>query len=268
MADVEDFAMTLRARRSPLLSSFPVLCAFAATLLLAGASRTFAIDARLTAPAGSETELKSTLSIEVRALPAGLNQPVAKGAMLVEMDVSKLQKELDGQRKTLASAQEEKRRLAVQRGATSATPASNSRVDMSNAQAVADAQMAESNAISDLARLQSELATADLRAPAAGYVTRQLFAVGAKAKKRKPLVGFVEAQKTVLEATVPAAEAAPFAVGATLRVADAGNPAASFRGKVLSAAPEGEAVALRIQPLELPFLALGATGSVQLSVAQ
>jgi multidrug resistance efflux pump len=226
-----------------------------------------AVEARLVAPPGSETELKSTLSIEVRALPAPLNQPVAKGAVLVEMDVTKLQKELDGQRKTLSSAQEEKRRLTVQRGATSSTPASNSRVDMQNAQAVADAQMAESNAISDLARLQSELATANLRAPADGYPTRQLFAVGAKAKKRKPLTAFVEAQKTVLEATVPAPEAASFTVGAAVRVADAGNPARSFRAKVLSATPAGETVALRMQPVELPFLALDAPAAVTLSTA-
>ncbi len=239
----------------------------AVAALAAPAARAVAVDARLVAPPGSEAELKSTISLEVRALPAALNQPVAKGALLVQMDLTKLQKELEGEQKTLASAQEEKRRLAVQRGATSSSPASNSRVDMQNAQNVSDAQMAESNAISDIARLQSELATADLRAPEDGYVVRQLFAVGAKAKKRKPLVVFVEAKKAVLEATVPAAEAAPFAAGATVRVADAGNPARAFRGKVLAATPAGETVALRIQPLELPFLALDAAASVQLSAA-
>jgi multidrug resistance efflux pump len=224
-----------------------------------------AVEARLIAPAGSEIELKATQSLEVRALSAPLHQPVAKGAMLVEMDVTKLQKELDGQQKTLARAQAERRQLASERGATSSTPASNSRADMQNASAVNEAQMAEASAISDLARLQSELATADLRAPADGYLTRHLFAVGAKAKKRKPLAAFVEAQKTVLEATVPAPEAAAFTAGATVRVADAGNPAKSFRGKVLSVTAGGEAVALRIQPLELPFLALEAPAAVTLS---
>ncbi len=256
--------MTLRDRyslRFNLLSTAVVLA------LAASAGHAVTIDARLVAPAGSEVELKSTLSLEVQALPATLLQPVAKGAVLVEMDVTKVQKELDGQRKTLASAQEERRRLATQRGATSSTPASNSRVDMSNAQAVADAQMAESNAISDLARLQSELATANLRAPADGYVVKQLFAVGAKAKKRKPLVVFVEAQKAVLEAAVPAAEAVPFTAGATVLIQDAANPARAFRGKILSATPSGETVELRIQPLVLPFLALDATLQVTLSKA-
>jgi len=251
------------ATRSVRLTVLAVIAALASV----PAAQAATVDARLVAPAGSETELKATLSAEVRSLPAALGQPVEKGALLVEMDLSKLQKELEGERKNLASAQEEKRRLAVQRGATSSSPASNSRTDMSNAQAVADAQMAESNAISDLARLQSELATANLRAPGDGYVVRQLFAVGAKAKKRKPLLGFVEAQKTVLEAAIPAAEAGAFVPGASVRVADAANAARSFRAKVLSAAPAGETVALRLQPLELPFLALDTQASVQLATA-
>ena len=133
----------------------------AVAALAAPAAHAVAVDARLVAPPGSEAELKSTISLEVRALPAALNQPVAKGALLVQMDLTKLQKELEGEQKTLASAQEEKRRLAVQRGATSSSPASNSRVDMQNAQNVSDAQMAESNAISDIARLQKAGAADD-----------------------------------------------------------------------------------------------------------
>lgn len=249
------------ARRVPVSAA----CFVAFALLFVAAGRAVEVEARLIAPPGSESELKSTLSLEVRALPAAPAQPVAKGALLVEMDVTKLQKELDGQRKTLQSAQEEKRRLTVQRGATSSTPASNSRVDMSNAQAVADAQMAESIAISDLARLQSELATADLHAPADGYVVRHLFAVGAKAKKRKPLTVFVEAHKTALEATLPAAEAVPFPVGATVRVTSKENSAQSFRGKVVANTPAGESTTLRIQPVDLPFLALDATARVEIA---
>lgn len=246
---------------------FALMLAAAAVSFPATAVHAVAAEARLIAPPGSETELKSAVSLEVQALPAALLQPVAKGAVLVEMDVQKLQKELEGLRKDLTRAQEEKRELAVQRGATSSSPTSNSRTDMANAQAVSEAQMAESNALSDLARVQSELATADLRAPTDGFVVRQLFAVGAKAKKRKPLVAFVEVQKSVLEAVLPAAEAGPFAAGATIQITDAGNSARGFLGKVLSAAPAGETVALRIQPLELPFLALDAAASVNLSAA-
>lgn len=262
MGAAEVSIMRPRDRRT-----LPFALLLAAASFATAAVHAVTAEARLVAPPGSETELKSAVSLEVQALPAASLQPVAKGAILVEMDVKKLQKELEGLRRDLTRAQEEKRLLAVQRGATSSSPASNSRTDLANAQAVSEAQMAESNALSDLARVQSELATADLRAPADGFVARQLFAVGAKAKKRKPLVVFVEAQKTVLEAAVPAAEAGPFAVGASLHVTDAGNPARGFRARVLSAEPAGESVALRLQPLELPFLALDSPASVHLAAA-
>ncbi len=256
-------------------SSFQAVLLFAASAALPGGAPAFAaeaagaigIEVRLVAPAGSESELKSALTLPVRALPTAINQPARKGAVLVEMDVAKLQKELEGLRKDLTRAQNQKRELASSRGATSSSPASNSRADMQNASAVAEAQMAESNAISDLARVQTELATANLVAPADGYLRRNLFAVGATAKKRKPLATFVEAKQTVVETTVPAAAAATFSVGATVRIADAASSALGFRGKVLSATPEGEHVALRIQPLELPFLALDSTASASLSPA-
>lgn len=235
--------------------------------LAEGAAGAIGVEVRLTAPAGSEKELKATLSLPVRALPTAVNQPAPKGAVLVEMDVTKLQKELEGLRKDLTRAQNQKRELASSSGATSSSQASNSRGDLQNASDVADAQMEEANAISDLARVQTELATANLVAPADGYVRRNLYAVGASAKKRKPLATFVEAQHTVVETTVPAAAAAPFTVGATVRIADAANSAAGFRGKVLAATPAGESVALRIQPLELPYLALDATASATLSAA-
>ena len=222
------------------------------------------IEVRLGAPAGSEKELKSAISLPVRALPSAANQPVTKGTVLVEMDVTKLQKELDGLRKDLTRAQNRKRELASSRGATSSSPVSNSRADLRNAQEVSEAQMEEANAINDLARLQTELATANLIAPADGYVRRNLYAVGATAKKRKPLATFVEAQHTVVETSVPLTAAAPFAVGATVRIADAANAARGFRGKVLQATPAGDSVALRIQPLELPFLQLDSTAAASL----
>ena len=183
------------------------------------------------------------------------------------MDLAKLQKELDGLRKDLTRAQNQKRELASSRGATSSSPASNSRADLQNASEVATAQMEEANALSDLARVQTELATANLIAPADGYLQRSFYAVGATAKRRKPAATFVEAQKTVLETTVPAAAAAAFAAGASVRIADATDSALGFRGKVLSATPAGETVALRIQPLELPFMALDSTTSATLSAA-
>ena len=108
-------------------------------LILAGAAPAAAAvpsQARLVVPPGSETTLKSELSLPVKALPAPLLQPVAKGALLVEIDVTKLEKELDGTRKTLVRAQAERRRLATERGATSSTPTSQSSAALSAAQAV------------------------------------------------------------------------------------------------------------------------------------
>lgn len=240
-------------------------------LILAGAAPAAAAvpsQARLVVPPGSETTLKSELSLPVKALPAPLLQPVAKGALLVEIDVTKLEKELDGTRKTLVRAQAERRRLATERGATSSTPTSQSSAALSAAQAVANAQMAESTAMSDLSRLQTQIATASLHAPADGYVIEQLYAVGAKTKRRKPLLRFAEAAKTVVEAAVPAAEAGPFASGVEVRIAAADSTKA-FRGKVESATlagDAGESVALRIRPLELPFLALDSVTPVTLTV--
>ncbi|MEO7795601.1 MAG: hypothetical protein ABIV06_12600, partial [Thermoanaerobaculia bacterium] len=76
-------------------------CALIAAVVALSSATTAApavtVEARLVAPPGSETELKSTLSLEVKALPSGLLQPVAKGSMLVQMEVTRLQKELDGQ---------------------------------------------------------------------------------------------------------------------------------------------------------------------------
>lgn len=238
----------------------------AASVAIPTALSAIAIEARLVVPPGSETELKSALSTAVQALPAPVNQPLPKGTLLIEMDLRKVQKEFDALTKDLARAQAERRRLANERGATSSTPASTNRVDMGNAQAVADAQFAEATAMSDLTRAQTELATANLRAPADGYVVRQLYAVGAKAKRRKPILVFVEAQKTAVEVAVPAAEAGPFAVGRAVRIADAGNPSRGFRGRVLSLDPAGDSVAIRIQPLELPYLAVEVPAPATLSL--
>lgn len=253
--------------RAALFLAVIAVVSFGAPAFAAEAAGAIAVDVRLVAPAGSETELKSSQSLPVRALPTAVNQPAAKGAVLVEMDVAKLQKELEGLRKDLTRAQNQKRELASSRGATSSSPASNSRGDLQNAADVSQAQMEEANAISDLARVQTELATANLLAPADGYVRRNFFAVGATAKKRKPLATFVEAQRTVLEATVPAAAAAAFTVGATVRIADAANSTLGFRGKVLAASPAGDSVALRIQPTELPFLALDTLTAATLQLA-
>ena len=70
--------------RSPATSPcrFTLFLAAAAALCWVPAAYAVAADARLVAPPGSETELKATLSAEVRALPVALHQPVTKGAIL------------------------------------------------------------------------------------------------------------------------------------------------------------------------------------------
>jgi multidrug resistance efflux pump len=244
-----------------------LLAALLADLGLASLAGAVQVEVKLVAPPGSEKEVKAVISESVVALPVAVNQPVAKGTILAEVDTAKLQKELEGLTKSLRNAQEQKRYLATQRGATSSSATTGGRAGQQNAQEVAAAQMAEANAISDLARVQTELATANVRAPDDGYVSRQLYAVGAKAKRRKPFLTFVEARSTVVEAAIPAAEAGPFGVGKEVRIADAANPSRSFRGKVLNATPAEDAVALRIQPLELPFLALSTSAAVTLSAA-
>ena len=126
-------------------------------------------------------------------------------------------------------------------------------------------QFTEANAMTELVELQTRITTAPLFAPADGYVVRHLYAVGATAKKRKPILVFVEAGKTVLEARVPADQAAPFTAGAEVRVASMIDPAQAFLGRVESAAPAGDTVSLRIRPSELPFLTLGTSTPVTLS---
>jgi multidrug resistance efflux pump len=133
---------------------------------------------------------------------------------------------------------------------------------------MAELQFAEANAMTELVELQTRITSAPLHAPADGYVVRHLYAVGATTKKRKPLLTFVEAKKLVLEATVPAAQAAPFAAGADVKVVSMIDPAQAFLGRVESATPAGEAVALRIRPAALPFLTLGTTTPVTLSAAR
>lgn len=119
--------------------------------------------------------------------------------------------------------------------------------------------------MSELMELQTRLTTAPLFAPADGYVVRHLYAVGATAKKRKPILVFVEAKKTVLEASVPADQADRFQSGSEVRVASMIDPAQVFLGRVEGSVPAGETVSLRIRPTELPFLTLGTSTPVTLS---
>ena len=223
------------------------------------------VDARLSLPAGAETTLKSPSSLPVETLDAALSQPVAKDAILLQLDRAKLQKDLDNARKELERAQKEKRRLASERRGATSSPSSQDPAALRAAQEIGYVEAAEQRAMSDLATLQTELAESTVRAPDDGFVYKQLFAVGAKTKKRKPLLLFAEAGKTVIEISLPAADALPFTPGTNVRLSALSGEVMSFTGRVLSATPSGDRVELRLQPTELPFFALGSSARVQLS---
>ena len=126
-------------------------------------------------------------------------------------------------------------------------------------------QLDQLDSMNEMATLQSRITEAPVHAPVDGYLVRHLYAVGASTKRRKPAVTFVALEKTVLETTVPADQAGAFAAGSEVRVASMIDPAQVFLGRVESAAPAGETVALRIRPSELPFLTLGTSTPVTLS---
>jgi len=242
----------------------------ACAALLFAAAPTFAqpieVDARLSLPTGAETMIDAAVSLPVLAV-AELNLPVRKTAVLAQLDKEKLEKELAGARKQLSSAQAEKRRLATDRGATTSAVTGNDRTSMRNSQEVGMAEAAEQQAMSEMTTLTTQLAQTLVRAPEDGFLAKVLYAVGAKTKKRKPFLVFAEATRTVIETSVPAAQGAALTPGATVRLSAIGGEVRSFQGKVVAAVPEGDSIALRIQPLELPFFPLGTSQRLALSPA-
>jgi hypothetical protein len=94
---------------------------------------------------------------------------------------------------------------------------------------------------------------------------RYLYAVGAKARKRKPFLEFARLADLRVRLILPASEAARFALGSELTLSAAQDDTRQFRGRVESASPREGAVELSIRPLELPFLALGAAEELRLS---
>jgi hypothetical protein len=133
------------------------------------------------------------------------------------------------------------------------------------AQAMQDRQ---DDASRELPELQTRLTQAPVRAPKDGYFVSSLFEVGMSTKKRKPAATFVPLAKTVLEVRVPAADAAPLVGAREVVVRAAGEPPREFRGKLAGSTPDGDRVVLRIQPVELPFLALGAPTPVTVSAVR
>lgn len=253
--------------RTALSAIFAGLVVAAATPAVAAAS-TVAAEALLIAPPTAETEVDALLSSPVQSIPAAASQPVRKGELLAVIDITKLEMELEATRRTLISVQAEKRRRITDRPVPRAGTTSSRGFEEPTTSRDMELAQAETSAMSEITDLQSRIASAAMRAPADGYVVRYLYAVGAKAKRRKPFLIFAEAQKTTLETSLGSGDAAPFVPGAEVRVASVADPALAFRGRVESATPSGDAVALRIRPLELPFLPLGSAAQVTLSATR
>lgn len=216
--------------------------------------------ARLGAPAGVESTLNAAVSLPVRAIPATVGAPVPKGSILVEMNVEKIERELRELQRTLREVQEEKRyrksNKEVQRGGgTQAFQGPENSIETNLA-------IKEADAMRDLLEVQTKLSIASPRAPEDGYLLRSFYAVGADAKRRKPLVSFVAASKTVLEVSLAGATPDDFPVGSAVTVRSAEAAQQAFRGVVLTSLAGAEGLELAVRPVELPFLALDRPAAV------
>ena len=214
--------------------------------------------ARLRVPTGGFTALKTVETLPVRALPVAAGEPVRKGAVLVDLDLAKLQRELDETSRELRLLQDEARRRVSGRESRSASEE-------------LDLVMRQADAQRDLVTIQTGLSTALPRAPGDGYVVRFFYAVGSEAKRRKPILEFVAAGKTTLAlALAPAAAAgaaAAMAPGTQVAVVAADDPERRFRATVETSTPAADGgVALTLRPLALPFLALERPATVTLTL--
>ena len=212
--------------------------------------------ARLSSPEGAVLVLNAVVSLPVAALPVRPGDPVKKGTILAEMDVAKLEREMRELQRTLRDVQEEKRYRAsnkeVQRGGGGST-SGGQRPDNGVETNLA---IKEADAMRDMLEVQTRLSQASPRAPADGYLIRNFYAVGADAKRRKPLVSFVAASATSLSVTLPGATPADFPAGAEVTVRSAEDAQQAFRGVIVSSRAGATALELTVRPLELPFLAL------------
>jgi multidrug resistance efflux pump len=254
-------------------SSFRSYSTFTAAALLAAlagsavAQPPAAVEGRavLVAPPGIEREIKATASLTVTALPIAVDRPARDGELLVVFDTAPLEQQLAQARQRLANAQSQQReRTSGQEVVRAGSASSSTRTEnltMENATAQADAMR-------DMTEAQARIAAAPLHAPVDGYVLKHLNRVGTQAKKRKPVVLFAEATKTLLQVTLPEAAAAGFAVGADVRIGSVDDPAASFLGRVEAVEPGAGEVTLRVRPRELPFLLLGAPTAVEITPAR
>ena len=226
----------------------------------AGSAQAAEAVATLTVPGDSEAVLSSIVSLPVAAIRVASGTPVAKEAILVEMNKEKLQRELEGLKKELEHVKSEQRYRASERDLGGAGAGSTMFGGGGNS-IQANLAMAEGDLTRDMLEVQTKLATADVRAPQDGYVVKHFLAAGAPARKRKPALTFVEARKTRVQVSVGGGEYRP---GELVVVASA-DSSSRFRATVAESSPTPAGLSLLLQPEELPFLSLGAPTEVTVS---
>ena len=215
----------IRLARSPLLALALLALLSLVALPLAAQEETSAgtqvtLAGRLIAAPGSEVELKAEITGVIADFPVAPGRRVAKETQIVTYDTRKLEEDLEDARKSLASAQSEKRRLSTEGRPTSSQPTAQTAEALRAAQRALQFENEEQMAMQDLLDTQTKIAKSRILAPVDGYVVRPLVTTGGKIKRKTPLVVFVPADKVRLEAEASPAVAASLAPGAVVAVTD------------------------------------------------
>ena len=212
--------------------------------------------ARIQAPPEAVKEIKAVVTLPVRATPVAPGQAVEKGEVLVEMDLEKLEKELSLRRRELSSIQEEKRFRASNKEVQRGGGASSGRAQGPSNSVEMELVQKEANATRDLLEVQTNLSTASPRAPENGFLVKLLYGVGSEAKRRKPILTFIDAKQTLVSVTLPAESIDTFPPGSRVAVSSPADPGRRFVGTVEKPAKTAGAGILTLRPIELPFLSL------------
>ncbi len=220
----------IRLARSPLLAlallALPSLVALPlAAQDEAPADAQVTLAGRLVAAAGSEVELKAEITGVIADFPVAAGRPVVKETQIVTYDTRKLEEDLEDARKSLSSAQSEKRRLSTEGRPTSSQPTAQTAEALRAAQRALQFENEEQMAMQDLLDTQTKIAKSRILAPADGYVVRPLVTTGGKIKRKTPLVVFVPADKVRLEAEASPEVAARLAPGTAVTVTAEGGGA-------------------------------------------
>jgi hypothetical protein len=208
-------------------------------------------------PEKAARELRITESLLVIETPVAPGEPVRSGELLLTLDTRPLYRELEQAQAELAELQANEREHPTVGGST--------RGGTSNPGNIHGEEMG--NLAGEISNLIGRLEHAALRAPEDGYLVRRFYEVGAKAKRRKPGALFAPLAATVVEVTLSAADAAPYALGAKVQFTDPADDRRSFASTVTAVKPAGETFHLELNPLDLPFLLAGVPAEVAIARA-